>query len=417
MLQSKLFTKTRRDDPKDEVAKNAKWLIRGGFIHKELAGVYSYLPLGLRVLNKINAIIREEINQIGGQEVSLTALQNPELWKKTERYGLDVAFKTELKSGGELELGWSHEEPITNIMKSNISSYRDLPAAVYQLQTKFRNEERAKSGIMRGREFLMKDLYSFHADQQDLDAFYECATQAYLSIFRRVGLGDLTYVTFASGGAFSKYSHEFQTLCLAGEDIVYVSRDKKMAVNKEVYNDEVLAELGLTKEELTEEKSVEVGNIFKLGTKYSLPLELEYADLAGEKKPVVMGCYGIGPGRLMGTVVEVMADEKGLVWPEAIAPFNVHLIAIGYKEPAVREATDKLVSKLEKAGKEVLVDDRDAAAGEKFSDADLLGIPTRLVVSPKTIEEGLVEIKDRKTGAVQRISEEEMLSSMEVKKD
>lgn len=410
MLQSKLFTKTRREDPKDEVAKNARLLIRSGFIHKELAGVYSYLPLGLRVLNKINTIIREEINAIGGQEVSLTALQNPETWKKTERYGLDVAFTTELKTGGELELGWTHEEAITNIMLDHIKSYRDLPVSAYQLQTKFRNEERAKSGIMRGREFLMKDLYSFHSNQSDLDAYYESAVQAYLNIYRRVGLLDLTFKTFASGGAFSKYSHEFQTICPAGEDNIYVSHEKKIAVNEEVYTDEVLAELGLVKDELAKEKSVEVGNIFKLGTKYSEPLGLVYTDETGEKKPVVMGCYGIGPGRLLGTIVEIWSDDKGLVWPKAIAPFDVHLVAIGYKDGSVKESVDSLTEKLEQKGLEVLVDDRDISAGEKFADSDLIGIPTRLVVSPKTIEEGVIEVKDRKTGEVKKVSEKEILT-------
>ncbi len=412
MFQSKLFTKTRRDDPKDEVSKNAKLLIRAGFVHKELAGVYSYLPLGLRVLNKINKIIREEINAVGGQEVSLTALQNPDLWKKTDRFGLDVAFKTELKNGGELELAWSHEEPITNLMRDHISSYRDLPVAAYQLQTKFRNEDRAKSGIMRGREFLMKDLYSFHSSQADLDAYYDRVTEAYLNIFRRAGLGDLTYVTFASGGSFSKYSHEFQTISEAGEDSIFVSKKQKMAVNKEVYTDEVLKELDLSKDDLVEAKSVEVGNIFKLGTKYSAPLGLEYTDELGEKKPVVMGCYGIGPGRVIGTVVETLSDERGIIWPKEISPFDIHIIGIGYKDEAVRQMIDNLTVKLEERGLEVLVDDRDTSAGEKFADADLIGIPKRLIISPKTLEEGVIEVKDRKTGEIQKISEIDFLSSL-----
>lgn len=410
MLQSKLFTKTRREAPKDEVSQNAKLLIRAGFIHKELAGVYSYLPLGLRVLNKINKIIREEMNTIGGQEVSLTSLQNPELWKKTDRYDLDVAFNTELKNGGDLQLAWSHEEPMTNMMRDHISSYRDLPIMAYQFQTKFRNEERAKSGIMRGREFLMKDMYSFHSSQADLDVFYERATEAYLNIFRRVGLGDLTYVTFASGGAFSKYSHEFQTLSEAGEDMIYVSKSKKMAVNKEVYTVEVLKELDISKDELVEAKGVEVGNIFKLGTQYSVPLGLEYTDESGDKKPVIMGCYGIGLGRLMGTVVETSADEKGMVWPKEIAPFDIHLLAIGYKDDSVKQAVDSLTKKFEEKGLEVLVDDRDTSAGEKFADADLFGIPTRLVISPKTIEEEVIEMKDRKTGEVKKLSEIDLLT-------
>lgn len=412
MLQSKLFTKTRREDPKDELAKNARLLIRGGFIHKELAGVYSFLPLGLRVLNKINKIIRQEMEQVGGQEVSLTALQNPELWKKTSRYGLDVAFRTELKNGGELELAWSHEEPVTNLVKNNISSYRDLPLVVFQLQTKFRNEERAKSGVMRGREFLMKDLYSFHSSQEDLDNFYERMIEAYLNVFRRVGLGDKTFVTFAGGGAFSKYSHEFQTICPAGEDIIYFSADKKMAVNQEVYTDEVLAELGLSKESLEEVRAVEVGNIFKLGTKYSSALDLNYTDEMGEKKPVVMGCYGIGPSRLMGTVVESSSDERGIIWPKEISPFDLHLVVLGYQDEKVQMMLAGLIKKIKEVGLEILIDDRDVSAGEKFSDADLLGIPLRLVVSPKTVDEGIIEVKDRKTGEVKKLTEGELLRTL-----
>jgi len=413
MLQSKLFTKTRREDPKDEVAKNAKLLIRGGFINKEMAGVYSFLPLGLRVLNKINGIIREEMNSIGGQEVFLSALQNPEPWKKTGRWNedvLDVWFKTIMKDGSEVGLGTTHEEPLTNLMLNHISSYKDLPLAVFQFQTKFRNEERAKSGLMRTREFLMKDLYSFHTSQEDLDSFYERAQVAYENIYRRTGLGDLTFATFASGGTFSKYSHEYQTVCESGEDTIYVSKENKIAVNLEVYNDEVLAELNLKKEDLKEKKAVEVGNIFKLGTKYSAAIGLEYTDEAGEKKPVIMGCYGIGPSRVMGTIVETLADDKGIVWPKEVAPFDAHLVVIGGEGSEAMTAAVKLAETLEAAGLEVLIDDRDKGAGEKFSDADLLGIPTRIVISPKTLEEGKIEVKDRATGEVKKLSESELLS-------
>jgi prolyl-tRNA synthetase len=409
MRQSLLFTKTRKDAPKDEVSKNAQLLIRAGFIHKEMAGVYSFLPLGLRVMNKITNIIREEMNAIGSQELTLTALQDKNVWEKTGRWSddiLDVWFKTKLKNDTEIGLGTTHEEQLTNLMKDYIRSYRDLPVYAYQFQTKFRNETRAKSGIMRCREFVMKDLYSFSDDIQSHENFYEDAKNAYIKIFNRVGLGDITYLTFASGGSFSKYSHEFQTITDAGEDSIYIDEKKKIAVNKEVLNDEVLKDLGVNRDELVEKKAVEVGNIFSLGTRFSDAFELNYLDEKGEKKPVVMGSYGIGPGRLMGTIAEVLSDDKGLVWPEAIAPFNIHLICIDDKEGKVRVEADKLYNRLTKAGSEVLYDDRDVRAGEKFADSDLIGIPVRIVISEKTMADDSVERKDRKTGNVEIIKNE-----------
>jgi prolyl-tRNA synthetase len=408
MKQSQLFTKTRKEAPKDEVSKNAELLIRAGYVHKEMAGVYSYLPLGLRVLNKIENIIREEMNAIGGQEVQMTALQDRLLWEKTDRWDdakVDNWFKTKLKNGNEVGLGFTHEEAITNIMVGHISSYKDLPVYAYQIQTKFRNETRAKSGIMRGREFAMKDLYSFSATQEDLDAFYEKAKQAYKNIFERTGLGGITFITFASGGVFSKYSHEFQTLSDAGEDTIYLSREKGIAVNKEVLNDEVLNDLGLSREELVEVHSIETGNIFKLGTRFSAPIGLNYKDETGQPKPVIMGSYGIGPGRLMGTIVESFADDKGIVWPDSVAPFKVHLIDLREKE-----AADKLYEKLTTAGIEVLYDDRDKSAGEKFGESDLLGLPCRVVVSGKTLASEKFEVKVRKTGDVIMLSETQLLN-------
>ncbi len=404
MRQSKLFTKARREAPSDEVAKNAQLLVRAGYIHKEMAGVYSYLPLGLRTLNKIVQIIREEMNAIGGQELLLSSLQNPELWKKTDRWNQDVWFKTSLNVGGELGLGWTQEEAITHMATQHVSSYRDLPFAGYQIQTKFRNEERAKSGIMRGREFLMKDLYSFHVDQNDLDAFYEKATEAYKNVFNRAGIGDKTFVTFASGGAFSKYSHEFQTLNPAGEDTIYVSREKNIAINKEVLTDEVLADLGVSRESLEESQAVEVGNIFKLGTRFSEPLGLSYVDKDGKKNPVVMGCYGVGPTRLMGVIVEALSDDKGLVWPEAVAPFKVHLVSLGKEGDDITKCAEGVYAELVEAGVEVLYDDRDARAGEKFAESDLLGIPKRIVVGKDAVATGEFEVVDRASGKVEKVS-------------
>jgi prolyl-tRNA synthetase len=413
MKQSQLFTKTRREAPKDEVAKNAQLLIRAGFIHKEMAGVYDYLPLGLRVMNKIVGIIREEINAIGGQEVHLTALQNKELWEATNRWSddiLDIWFKTALKNGGELGLGITHEEPLTALMKDHIHSFRDLPIAVYQFQTKFRNEARAKSVIIRGREFLMKDLYSFCRDEKEQADFYEKAKQAYIKIFDRVGLGDETYATFAGGGSFSKYSHEFQTVTTAGEDTIYVHEGKKVAINKEVLNDEALKDLRIDKKDLVEKKAVEVGNIFNLGTRFSEALNLAYKDEKGKSKPVFMGSYGIGPGRVMGAIVEVYADEKGLIWPESVAPFAIHLIALFDQSGKVKKAADDMYKKLSDRGIEVLYDDREAGAGEKFSDADLIGIPKRYVISEKTLADNSAEVKDRMTGKVEMITGNDILA-------
>lgn len=386
MRQSLLFTKTRKDAPKDEVSENAQLLIRGGYIHKEMAGVYDLLPLGLRVFKKIENIIREEMNALGGQEVLLSALQNPELWKATDRWDdekIDNWFKTALKGGGEIGLSFTHEEPITKMMANHVTSYRDLPRYVYQFQPKFRNELRAKSGIMRGREFVMKDLYSFSRSVEELNEFYEQVGVAYETIFRRVGLGDVTYLTFASGGVFSKFSHEFQTVSTAGEDTIYIDTEKRIAVNQEVLTEEVLEELSLERNKLVEAKAIEVGNIFKLGTKYADALGLKYKGEDGKEAQVHMGSYGIGVGRLMGTVVEVLCDEKGIVWPTNIAPFQLHLVELSQGDAELRKRADDLYKELTDAGVEVLYDDRDARAGEKFADSDLVGIPYRVVVGKK----------------------------------
>jgi prolyl-tRNA synthetase len=408
MKRSECFLKTSKTDPAGETAKNARLLIRAGFIHKEMAGVYDFLPLGKKVLDNIVEIIREEMNAIGGKELGLTALQNPELWKESGRWddkAVDVWFKTRLANGSELGLAPTHEEPITALMKRFISSYKDLPTYPYQFQTKFRNELRSKSGLMRGREFLMKDLYSFSADEKSHNEFYEKAARAYFRVFDRVGFGGTTYKTFASGGMFSKYSHEFQTLSPVGEDTIFVSKKKNIAINKEVMNDEVLADLGLSRDELTEETAVEVGNIFTLGYKFSEPLGLTYTAKNGEKRPVFMGCYGIGPSRVMGLIAEHFADEKGLVWPENVAPAKVYLISIGADETA-----EKLYKKLGAAGIETIYDDRDARPGEKFADADLLGIPYRVVVSAKN--SGKIELKERKATETRLLTESELFAKI-----
>jgi prolyl-tRNA synthetase len=381
MRQSQLFTRTRKDAPSDEVSKNAQLLIRAGYIHKEMAGVYAYLPLGLRVLNKIIEIIRREVNSIGGQEIALTALQSPGVWNKTGRWddaNVDVWFKTQLKDHSPVGLGVTHEEPLTALMAEYVQSYNDLPAYVYQFQTKFRNETRAKSGIMRTREFIMKDLYSFSRTQEEFQTFYEQCAESYMKIFSTVGLGEYTYRTFASGGSFSQFSDEFQTVCEAGEDTIYVHSAKQIALNKEVYTPEVLNQLGIQAEDLKEVKAVEVGNIFPLGTRFSDAFGLTYTNESGISVPVVMGSYGIGPARLMGTIVEVLSDEKGIVWPDAVAPFAVHLVSLAGQNTDVRKECERVYEMLVDHNIEVLYDDREVRAGEKFADADLIGIPWRI---------------------------------------
>lgn len=415
MRHSQLFTHTRKEAPKDEVAKNAQLLIRAGYIHKEMAGVYSFLPLGLRVLENINAVIREEMNAIGGQELLMTTLQSKELWEKTNRWSdeaVDNWFKSQLKGGSEVGLGFTHEEPLTNIMRSYVNSYTDLPRLAYQIQWKFRNEERAKSGIMRGREFLMKDLYSFAASEKEHEMIYEKVARAYEKIFARLGIGERTFRTFASGGVFAKYSHEFQCLLPVGEDTIYVNREKKIAVNKEVMNPEVLADLGVTEDELTEEKAVEVGNIFSLGTRFSKPLELTFKNTEGNDTPVIMGSYGIGPSRLMGVLVEAGADDKGIIWSKEVAPFQVHLVSITGGNAEIEKEADRMYEMLREHDIDVLYDDRDLRAGEKFADSDLLGIPTRLIVSEKTVAAGGIEMVHRATGKGTLVAESDIIDTL-----
>ena len=390
MKQSQLFTKTVKELPKDETSFNAQALIRAGFVDKLAAGVYSFLPLGWRVVNKIQNIIRQEMTAIDGQEINMPSLAPKENWQATGRFEtLDVLFKLAGSDEKEYVLNPTHEEVVTPLAKKFIYSYRELPLAVFQIQNKFRNEKRAKSGLLRGREFLMKDLYSFHTNQEDLDLYYDRAIIAYNNIFRRFGLEDKTYLTFASGGSFAKYSHEFQVLTEAGEDIIYICESCKMAVNKEIIDDQdSCPKCG--NQDLKETKAVEAGNIFKLGTKYSEPFDLKYQDKDGEKKSVIMGCYGLGISRALGTIVEVCHDEKGIIWPEEVAPFKIHLLSLNENDEA-----DKIYADLQKVGIEVLYDDRDLSAGEKFADADLIGCPYRIVISRKSLTAGGAEIKKR----------------------
>lgn len=409
MRQSQLFTKTQKNAPKDEMSLNAQLLVRGGFVDKLMAGVYTILPLGWRVMKKIENIIREEINVIGGQEIFMPSLHPKENWEKTGRWSAmdDDLYKVKDKSEREFALGYTHEEIISPLAKKYLNSYKDLPFAAYQFQNKFRMELRAKSGILRGREFIMKDLYSFHISQENLDEYYEKAKTAYKNIFDRCGIGEKTFLTFASGGSFSKYSHEFQTLTSAGEDIIYICNKCGLAINKEIK--EETPECPECKgTDFREDKAVEVGNIFKLGTKYSAPFDLTVKNEKGENMPIIMGCYGIGLQRLMGTIVELCSDEKGILWPESVAPFKVHLISLGKNEEA-----QILYNDLEKKNIEVLFDDReDTSAGGKFADADLIGIPWRVVVSQKSLAGGGVEVKKRNEKESEIIGIEKLLEKI-----
>jgi prolyl-tRNA synthetase len=414
MRQSHLFTKTRKHAPKDEIAKNAQLLIRGGFIHKEMAGVYSYLKLGTKVLGKIEAIVREEMDAIGGQETRMATLHPSENWKTTGGWdAVDVLFKLQSRTEKEYAMGQSEEEIVTPIAQEYAASYKDLPVAIYQIGQKYRDELRAKSGIMRGREFGMKDMYSVHADQADFDRFYEIVKQAYLRVYTRCGLD--AKVTEASGGAFTeKLSYEFMVLTEAGEDdIVYCDACTHCA-NTEVSKVEDGAECPKCgKGMLQKGRAAEVGNVFDLGTKYPVAFGYTFKDKDGTEKTPIMGCYGIGTTRLMGCVVEVLADEKGIVWPKSIAPFAVHLVSLAGGNADVAAEADKLYELLKGNGIDVLYDDRDARAGEKFADADLIGIPTRLVVSEKTMSQGGVEVVDRASGTTSFASDSAIIEQLQ----
>lgn len=413
MKRTELFTKTSKTVPADETSLNAQLLIRAGFVHKEMAGVYAFLPLGLRTLEKIKAIIRDELTKVGGQELLMTHLQPKALWETTTRWDdkvVDIWFKTKLQTGEDIGLAWSHEEPIMNMLREYVHSYKDLPVAVHQFQTKLRNELRAKAGIMRGREFLMSDMYSVHATKEDLDRFYEEVKQAYLRVYDRLGIGDQTYVTFASGGAFTKFSHEFQTICDAGEDWLYLDRARNIAVNEEVLDDAV-AELGLDKSKLERVRSAEVGNIFNFGTDKAEQMGITFMDQDNQPKPFWYGSYGIGVTRVMGVIAELFSDDRGLVWPDNIAPYRVYLVSIGDSEP-VQKSAEAVYNLLQSKGIEVLWDDRDARPGEKFADGDLMGIPHRVVISPKTVAADKVEYKARTAADAEALTVSELVERL-----
>lgn len=394
MKQSLLVTKTRKVVNAQEVSINAQLLERAGYVSKLMSGVYSYLPLGLRVLSRIERVVREVMNELGAQEILMPALQPKDPWETTGRWkGFDVMYK--LKAGDrDVCLGPTHEEIVAPLVGTYISSYKDLPRAVYQIQTKFRNEARPKSGLLRGREFRMKDLYSFHTTEDDLDTYFEKVRQAYTTIFARCGLGDVTYYTYASGGAFTQYSYEFQAVASTGEDTIFICKACSTGINQEI-RETVPHCPQCNGSDFDERKSIEVGNIFKLMYRFTDAFEVLYSDSQNMQQHVPMGCYGLGTSRLMGAIVEVLHDDKGIVWPLEVAPFSVHLISLTRKPETIARA-HALYEQLTTAGFEVLFDDREGCtAGEKFADADLIGIPVRLIFSEKTAQEDSVEYKPR----------------------
>lgn len=414
MRVSNLFTRTSKTAPADDVAINAQLLTRAGYIHKEIAGVYAYLPMGLRVLEKIKSIVREEMNAVGGQEVMMTVLQPKDIWEKTDRWDdkkVDNWFKTKLVNGTELGVGLTHEEPIVDAVSNFVNSYKDLPFSVYQIQSKFRNELRAKSGLLRGREFVMKDMYTLSRNQDQHIQEYEKIVAAYFKVYDRLGIGDITYRTYADGGIFTpRFSDEFQTVSEVGEDVIYLDESKRIAINAEIMNDENLAKLGLERNNLVEKRGIEVGNTFHLESKYTDALDLYYADENGTRQSIIMGCYGIGVSRLMGVIAEIFSDSKGLVWPENIAPYKVYLVRIGNEE--VVKCADGLYEEFSSKGIEVLYDDRDVHAGQKFADSELIGIPYRVTVSDRLMTDGNYELVERKDGQIKLLTREQLLAKL-----
>jgi prolyl-tRNA synthetase len=410
---SKLFIKTKKG-AKEFESINATLLQKAGFIYQEMAGVYTFLPLGFRVLTKIENIIREEMSKIG-TELLMTSLSPKEIWEKTGRLDtIDVLMKTsganeisKQKSTNEYILACTHEDMLTPIAQENNLSYKDFPFAFFQIQTKFRNEARAKSGLLRGREFRMKDLYSFHTSLEDLMRFYEESKAVYWTVYNRLGLGNDTVMALASGGDFTKnFSHEFQVRCEAGEDIIYLDRATGVSYNKEVAPEDAI-DVTESNEKYEVFKACEVGNIFPLETKFTKAFNYNFTDETGKQSLVYMGSYGIGPSRLMGVLVEKFNDDRGIMWPASVAPYDVHLVTLGEGQ---NEKTLDLITQIETLGKEVLWDDRlDTSAGAKFADADLIGIPVRIALTDRSIQAGGVEVKMRNEKDAKVISIEELL--------
>jgi prolyl-tRNA synthetase len=406
MKATKLFFKTRKESPKDADSINANVLVRGGYVQKHMAGVYGLLPLGLKVYRKIENIVREGMNSIDGQEIMMNVLQPRELWDETGRFSeiSEIMYQFKDKNGKDIGLAPTHEEQVTDIIRHHIKSYKDLPTSLYQIQVKFRNEPRAKSGLLRGREFMMKDMYSFHVDEKDFENHYKKVGEKYLDIFSKIGLK--TKYVAADGGIFSKYSHEFQVICPTGEDTIYYCDKCDFAENKEiakVKNDDKCPKCD---GKIIEAKSIEVGNIFPLKNKFSSAMGAKYVDNNGSEKDLIMGCYGIGLTRALAAIVEVYFDQENnmMIWPESVAPFDVEIISLE-KNKEAEELYEKIKDKIE-----ILYDDRDISAGEKFAEADLIGAPKRVIVSEKSLKSGGAELIDLKSGESQIVEIEEIAS-------
>jgi len=393
MRYSKLFPKTRKEVKAESV--NHQLLVQAGFIDQLMSGSWTLLPLGWRVVQKINQIIREEMNAVGGQEMLMPLLHPKEIWNETGRWEKadEIMYKLTDKREKEFVLSFTHEEIVMDLLRKNIKSYKDLPVAVYHFSTKFRNEPRARAGILRGREFMMKDLYSAHTGEKDLLAYYEKVKKAYVKVFRRLGFN--FKVTEAAGGVFTdKNTHEFQVLSEGGEDTIFYCDACDWSENQEIYKGKEGDKCPVCQKGKTvRAKAIEVGNIFPLGTFYAEKMKVYFTDKDGKQKPVWFGSYGIGPTRVMGALVEVNHDDKGIIWPKNVAPYEVHLIKLKTKNEK-RKTGEEIYKKLTEAGVEVLWDDREeVSAGVKFADADLIGIPVRLVVSEKT--KNKIEWKER----------------------
>jgi prolyl-tRNA synthetase len=409
MRYSKLFSKTLREAPKDEVSKNAKLLLKAGFIDKLMAGSYTLLPLGFRVKEKIEQIIREEIDATGANEMLMPLLHPKAIWNETGRWDTAKEIMYQFKKDDkEFVLSFTHEEIVMDLIRKHIVSPKDFPVKVYHFSTKFRHEPRAKSGILRGREFLMKDLYSAHLTEEDMYKYYWEVADAYLKIFKRIGLD--AKIVEAAGGVFTKArTHEFQVLCEQGEDTIYYCNECDFAQNKEIFEGKAEDECKKChKGKIMEAKAIEVGNIFPLGTMYAEKMGVAYGG-----SPIWFACYGIGPTRIIGTLAEIYGDEKGLNWSKPVAPYNVHLLALNNQDETVAKRADVVYESLLSEGIEVLYDDRiETSTGAKFNDADLIGIPVRLVVSPKTGER--IEWKERTSEKVETLSLEEVVRRLKI---
>jgi len=400
---SQTFLPTLKDPPSDAEAVSHRLMVRAGLIRQLGSGLWTWLPAGWRVVRKVEAIIREEMEAIGCQELLMPVLQPAEPWKKTGRYGIEEMFKLEDRKGAPLVLAMTHEESITHHVAQDVRSYRDLPLMLFHIQTKERDEPRPRAGVLRTREFTMKDAYSFDRDDEGLARSYELQTGAYARILDRCGLRWYR-VESDVGMMGGSEAHEYMAPCAAGEDAVALAPGFAANVAVTELRDGDPGPNGGTVEV---EPAIEVGNIFKLGTRYSEPLGAGFLDESGVERPIVMGCYGLGPARIVAAAIEQGADEFGIIWPDAIAPWQIHLVSLAGEKDDDRKPADRLYEELRAEGVDVVYDDRDTGPGKKLNDADLLGCPLRVVVGRRGLEKGVAEARWRKSGKVHEPAIEE----------